>query len=83
MYVNVVLDFQVFESRVNRWSSILKANNSGVDGTSVRLSQSNLARIKALTEAELKVDKDSRTLDHIEKDLVTEAEDKTKNGTHS
>jgi len=72
---------KVFESRVNRWSSILKANNSGVDGTSVRLSQSNLARIKALTEAELKVDKDSRTLDHIEKDLVTEAEDKTKNVT--
>jgi len=72
---------KVFESRVNRWSSILKANNSGVDGTSVRLSQSNLARIKALTEAELKVDKDSRTLDHIEKDLVTEAEEKTKNVT--
>lgn len=72
---------KVFESRVNRWSSILNANNSGVDGTSVRLSQSNLARIKALTEAELKVDKDSRTLDHIEKDLVTEAEDKTKNVT--
>ena len=33
-----------------------------------------------MTEAELKIDKDSRTLDHIEKDLITEAEDKTKNG---
>jgi len=62
---NMIKDF---EGRVSLWNKIIASNNS-YQGASVRLSETNLGRIKDLTSAELDVDRSVATLDHLESEL--------------